>query len=105
MSTNLCSSGLKVTISGINVIFQVFWSFCISFYRKSNNSFWNNFFSKLKALVSKYLLRNFNDNNSIERIKKHCIDTHKVDKKNNFFINLLKTSISVFCERKYLRCD
>ena len=47
VSTDLCSPCLKVILSGkysvLNVIFQVFWSFCISFYRKSNNSFCHNF--------------------------------------------------------------
>ena len=85
VSTDLCSPCLKVILSGkysvLNVIFQVFWSFCISFYRKSNNSFCHNFFSKLKTMLSNYLLCNFNDNNSVERMKKHYIDIHKVDKK------------------------
>ena len=56
-------------------------------------------------MLSKYLLCNFNDNNSVERMKRHYIDVHKVDEINKFFINVFKTSIIVFSGRKYLRCD
>ena len=38
-------------------------------------------------------------------MKKHYIDVHKVDEKNEFFINLFKTSINAFCGTKYLRSD
>ena len=56
-------------------------------------------------MLSKYFLCNFNNNNSVEGMKRHYTDVHKVDEKNNFLINLLKTSINVFCGRKYLTCD
>ena len=35
-------------------------------------------------MLPKYLLCNFNDNNSVESLKIHCIDVHKVDEKNKF---------------------
>ena len=56
-------------------------------------------------MLSKFLLCDFNSNNSIEQIKRHYIDIHKIDEKNDFFINLFKSSKNVFCGRKCLRCD
>ena len=56
-------------------------------------------------MLSKFLLCDFNSNYLIEQIKRHYIDIHKVDEKNEFFINLFKSSKNVFCGRKCLRCD
>ena len=51
----------------------------------------------------KCLLCNFTLSDS-EDLKGHCIEFHKVDQDNQFFINLFKMQ-NVFCPRKYLRRD
>ena len=35
-------------------------------------------------MLSKYLLCSFNDNNSVDQMKRHYIDIHKVDEKHEF---------------------
>ena len=49
-------------------------------------------------MLSKYLLCNFKDNNSVERMKRHYIDVHKVDEKNNFSKIYLKHQLMCFVE-------
>ena len=56
-------------------------------------------------MLSKCLLCDFNDNNSIEQMKRHYINVRKVDEKNKFFINFFKLLKNVFCGKKCLRCD
>ena len=43
--------------------------------------------------------------NDSEDLKEHCIDVHKVDCDNQFFINLFKRQKNVFCQRKCLMYD